>query len=185
VAVDVPGQGRQSVGGTQLWFGSTTANAPIIWFDGALTMRTAPSGLLHCPIDYSGKEPPPPWYEEFPLVRGQKMSLRAELGSAGIGVGTFNALSNDKVPEGVHPVATVVFRHKDPKQPAVVVSVELNRRCCGTRFQGSISVPAEAALGQAKITYSFPAWVEGKVRPAVSEIGVSDTDTRPKVFREP
>jgi hypothetical protein len=185
VAVDVPGQGRQSVGGEQLWFGTTATNAPIIWFDGALTMRPAPSGMLHCPIDYSGKEPPPPWYEEFPLVRGQKMSLRAELGSAGIGVGTFSVLPNNKAPQNVHPVAKVVFRHKDPKQPAIEVSVELNQRCCGTLFKGLISVPEEAALGKAKITYSFPAWVDRKVQPAVGEIGVADTDTRPKIFREP
>jgi hypothetical protein len=45
-------------------------------------------------------------------------------------------------------------------------------------------VPKDAALGKARIVYSFPAWTEGKVRTAEMEIEVSDTDTRPTVFKE-
>lgn len=185
VAVDVPGYGRQSVGGPQLWFADSPAKAPIIWFDGALTLRLAPSGLLHLPVDHTGKEPPPPWYEEFPLVRGQTMPLRVELGSAGVGRGTFNAVPNDKPPADVHPVARVVFPHADPKKPPIEVSVELSKRCCGTLFQGTIAVPAEAVLGKAKVTLAFPGWRDGEVRPAVAEVEVSDKDARPKAFGGP
>ncbi len=184
VSVDVPGYGRQSIGGEQLWFADSPAKAPVIWFGGAMTMRLAPSGLLFLPVDYTGKEPPPPRYEEFPLVRGKTMPIRAEIGSAGAGPGTFNTILNDKPPEGVHPVAKAVFPHTDPKKPPIEVSVELSKRCCGTLFQGSISVPADAALGKAKITLSFPGWRDGNVDPAVTEIEVSDKDIRPKVFRE-
>jgi hypothetical protein len=184
VAVDVPGYGRQSVGGDQLWFAMTPAKAPVIWFHGGLTMRLAPSGLLHCPVDYSGKEPPTPWYEEFPLVRGKTMPIRAQIGSAGIGLGTFNTIPSNTPPEGVHPVAKVVFPHADPKKPPIEVSVDLDQRCCGTLFQGSIAVPANAALGKAKVTLSFPGWRGRKVESAVTEVEVSDKDTRPKVFRE-
>lgn len=60
VSVSGPGYGQQSVGGPQLWFADSPAKAPVICFDGALTLRLAPSGLLHCPVDYTGKEPPPP-----------------------------------------------------------------------------------------------------------------------------
>jgi hypothetical protein len=184
VAVDVPGYGRQVVSGEQLWFADSPAKAPVIWFGGALTLRLAPSGLLHLPVDYTGKEPPPPRYEEFPLVRGKKMPLRVELGSAGIGLGTFNVISNDKPPADVHPIAKVVFPHADPKKPPIEVSVDLNKRCCGTLFQGSITVPADAGLGKAKVTLSFPGWHGRDVVPTVADVSVSDEDTRPKVFRD-
>jgi hypothetical protein len=184
VAVDVPGYGRQTVGGELLWFASTPAKAPVIWLDGALTMRLAPSGMLHCPVDYSGKEPPLPWYEEFPLVRGQKMPLRAQIGSAGIGLGTFRAIRCDKPPQDVHPIAKVVFPHTDPAKPPIEVSVELSKRCCGTLFEGLVSVPEDARLGKAKITLAFPGWRAGNVASAVAEVEVSDKDTRPKIFKE-
>lgn len=186
VSVDVPGYGRQSLHSKQLWFADTPAKAPVIWFDGALTMRLAPSGLLHFPVDHSdsGKEPASPWYGEFPLVRGKTMPLRAEIGSAGVGLGTFNAIRYDKPPQDVHPVAKVVFPSADPKQPPIEVSVELNKRCCGTLFEGSVSVPAAAALGKAKVTLSFPGWRGADVGPVVTEVEVADKDARPKVFRE-
>jgi hypothetical protein len=184
VAVDVPGYGRQSVGGPEWWFADAPAKAPVVWFDGALTLRLAPSGLLHMPVDYTGKEPPPPWHEEFPLVRGKSMPLRVEIGSAGVGSGTFNAIPNDKPPANAHPVAKVVFPHADPKKPPIEIVVELNKRCCGTLFQGSIAVPTEVALGKAKVTLSFPGWRDGNVGPTVVEVEVSDKDARPKVLRE-
>jgi hypothetical protein len=184
VAVDVPAQGRQSVGGEQLWFADSPATAPVIWFDGALTLRLAPSGLLHLPVDYDGNEPAPPWYEEFPLVRGGTMPLRAQIGCAGMGLGTFHAVPNDLPPRDVHPVAKVVFENADPKRPPLEVSVDLKQRCCGTLFQGQIAVPADAALRKAKLTLTFPAWHDRHVEPAVAEVEVSDQDTRPKVFRD-
>lgn len=184
VSVDVPGYDRQSVGGPQLWFADNPEKAPVIWFDGALTLRLAPSGLLHLPVDYTGKEPPPPRYEEFPLFRGKKMPLRVEVGSAGIGLGTFNVISNDKPPADAHPIAKVVFPHADPKKPPIEVSVDLNKRCCGTLFQGSIAVPADAALGKAKVTLSFPGWRGRDVVPTAADVSVSVEDTRPKIFRD-
>ncbi|HEX4590151.1 MAG TPA: hypothetical protein VH120_09510, partial [Gemmataceae bacterium] len=184
VAVDVPGYGRQQVGGEQLWFADGPVKAPIIWFGGALTLRLAPSGMLLLPVDYSGKEPAPPRYEEFPLVRGKTMPLRVEVGSPGVGLGTFVTVSNDKPPADVHPVAKVVFPHSDPKRPPIEVAVDLNKRCCGTLFNGSFAVPAEAALGKASVTLSFSGWRKGNVVPAVVEVEVSDTDVRPKLFRD-
>lgn len=184
VSVDTPGYGRQSVGGPEWWFARSPAKAPVIWFDGALTLRLAPSGLLHMPVDYTGKEPPPPWHEEFPLVRDKTMPLRVQLGSAGLGVGTFNTIPCDKPPADVHPIAKVVFPHTDAKQPPLEVTVELTKRCCGTLFEGAVAVPADAALGKAKAILSYPGWREGNVRPVVTEVEMSDKDTRPKVFQE-
>lgn len=184
LAVDVPGHGRQTIGGEQLWFAADPAKAPVVWLDGALTMRLAPSGLLQLPVDYTGKEPPPPSYVEFPLVRGQTMPLRAEVGWSGVGPGTFLALPNDRPPADAHPVARVMFPPADPRRPPIEAVVELNKRCCGTLFQGSVAVPKEAALGKARVTLAYPGWGGGNVGPAVAEVRVSDTDARPKLFRD-
>jgi hypothetical protein len=184
VSVEVPAYGRQSVGGQLLWFADTPAGAPVVWFDGALTMRLAPSGMLHIPIDYTGKEPPPPTYEEFPLVRGKTMPIRVEIGTAGVGPGTFNAISADKTPKDAHPIAKVLFAPSDPKHSPIEISTNLDKRCCGTLFCGSIRVPTNAALGKAKITLSYPDWKDGYVSAASAEVTVSDEDTRPRVFRE-
>ncbi len=184
IAVDVPGYGRQTIGGEQFWFADSPAKAPILWFDGALTLRLAPSGLLHLPVDYTGKEPSPPWYKEFPLVRGKSMPLRVEVGTVGLGLGTFIAMPNDKPPADIHPVAQVVFAPADSMKPPIEVTVVLDKRCCGTLFQGSIAVPVEAALGKARVTLSFPGWRDGKVEPEVVEVQVSDADARPKIFQE-
>ena len=86
------------------------------------------------------------------------MPLRAQVGTAGLGPGSFHAISCDLPPGEVNPVAKVVFQHTDPKKPPIEVLVDLNKRCCGTLFQGSITVPADAALGKAKVTLSFPGW---------------------------
>jgi hypothetical protein len=99
-------------------------------------------------------------------------------------LGTFHAIPGDLPPEDAHPVAKVVFRHADPKKPPIEVSVDLKQRCCGTLFQGSIAVPADAALGKARITLSFPGWRGRDVKPAVTELEVSEQDTRPSVFRD-
>lgn len=184
VSVDVPGYGPQSVGGEQFWFAESPDKAPVIWFDGALTLRLAPSGMLHLPVDYTGKEPAPPWYEQFPLVRDKPMPIRVQLGTAGIGLGTFHTVSNDLPPKDLHPVVKAVFRNADPKKRPVEVTVELSKRCCGTLFEGSITVPSDAALGKAKVTLSHPGWRGRIVEPSVTEVEVSDQDIRPPVFRD-
>jgi hypothetical protein len=37
-----------------------------------------------------------------------------------------------------------------------------------------VRVPEEAATGKAKVTVSFPSWIEGKVTPATFEVTVED-----------
>jgi hypothetical protein len=184
ISVDVPHHGRKSIAGPEWWFAKSPEKAPVIWFDGVLTLRLAPSGLLHLPVDYTGKEPPPPSHEEFPLVPGKTMPIRAQVGWAGNGHGTFIPISCAKVPANVHPVAKLKFPHADKKQSPIEVHVDLDKRCCGTLFNGSCAVPESAALGKAKVHLSFSGWREGNVVPREAEIAVSDTDTRPKVFRE-
>jgi len=174
--VNVPGRGTQSVSSPLLRFADKPADAPVIHFDGPLTMRLNMStGILHHPVDYTGKkEAAPPWYEEAPLVRGQECDLTAEIGTPGMGPGTFALLTANIPPAEVHPIAEVEFRHRDPAKPATLVKVELTQRCCRTLFKGKVRVPEDAAAGKAIVSLSFPGWADGNVSSTDAEVTVVD-----------
>jgi hypothetical protein len=171
--VQLPG-GEQWAGGPLLRLGDKPQQAPVIRFNGPLAMRLSmTNGLLHCPISYDEKvEADPPWYEERPLVRGKTCDLVAEIGTDGVGRGTFVPITADIPPEDLHPVAEVEFPHRDAGQPSIRVRVELTQRCCGTLFKARLAVPAEAATSKAKVTLSFPAWKAGNVTAATGEVSV-------------
>jgi hypothetical protein len=176
LTANVPGRGTESVSSPLLRPADKPADAPVIHFDGPLALRLNMSnGVLHCPVDYTGeKEPAAPWYEESPLVRGKECDLTAEIGTPGVGPGTFALMTANIPPSNVHPVAEVEFRRRDPAKPAIRVKVELTQRCCGTLFKGKVCVPEDAATGKAKVTLSFPGWADGNVAPTDAEVTVVD-----------
>jgi hypothetical protein len=175
LTVNVPGRGAQSVSSPLLRFADKPADAPVIHFDGPLALRLNMSTIWHYPVDDTGKkQAAPPWYEEAPLVRGKECDLTAEIGTPGVGPGTFLLMSADIPPSDVHPVADVEFQHRDPAKPAIRVQVELTQRCCGTLFKGKVRVPEDAALGKAKVSLSFPGWADGDVSSTDTEVTVVD-----------
>jgi hypothetical protein len=128
----------QSAGGQLLRFADRPQDAPIIHFNGPLTLRVCmETGVLHVPISYDVDSPKrrrwydehPPTYEERKLIRGESCSLYAQLGTQGLGRGTFAALSAGAVPEDVHPEAEITYSTKDPKKPPIVARVTLKQRC--------------------------------------------------------
>jgi hypothetical protein len=178
--VTVPGRGKQSAGGPLLRFADKPETAPVIHFDGPLAMRLSTSnGQLHCPVDYTGKESPPPYWGEKPLVRGRECEITAQVGTFGIGPGTFVPITADIPPERTTPVAVVEFPHRDPAKPAIRATVELTQRCCGTLFKGKLRVPDEAAAGaKAKVLLSYASWAKGDVFPATGEVAVVEPEEK-------
>jgi hypothetical protein len=165
----------QSAGGLLLRFGDKPEDAPVIHFGGPLTMRlNMEKPLLHVPVNYDGGEPAPPYFEEEALVRGRTLNLYAQVGTPGLGRGTFATVSAGDVPGGVHPVAEVEFPPAHPDGEPVRAKVALDRRCCGTRFYAPLHVPEAVGKGKAQVKLSFDAWKEGKVAPATFEILVVD-----------
>ncbi|HKB05689.1 MAG TPA: hypothetical protein VKD90_25945 [Gemmataceae bacterium] len=178
--VNVAGRGEQFAGGQLLAFADRPQDAPAIHFGGPLTLRLSmETGILHVPINYDDKPEPgwydkhPPKYEERSLVRGEARMLVAQIGTPGLGRGTFAALSAGVPPAGLHPAAAIEFPPADPKEKSVRVSARLDSRCCGTLFRGAVTVPDGAAEGQAKVSLSFADWKEGKVVPATGEVAVT------------
>ena len=91
------------------------------------------NGQLFVPINYDEKidadkwyADHPPTYERWPLVRGESRLLVAQVGTPGLGRGTFAALSAGIPPADKHPVAEVEFR--DAAGKPIVVKAELSKR---------------------------------------------------------
>ncbi len=106
-------------------------------------------------------------------MRGGSSSLCAELGTQGLGRGTFVALSADVVPQNVHPVAEIEFPTKDPKKPPLISRLVLKQRR-GTLFHDTVRVPEEAVPGKAKVNLSLPDWRETQVAPATGQVLVEN-----------
>jgi hypothetical protein len=138
LSLKVNGTQVESAGGPLLRFADRAQDAPIIHFNGPLTVRLqmeAPA--LHVPISYEDDSPKrrrwydehPPKYEERKLIRGESSSLYAQLGTQGLGRGTFAALSAGAAPEDVQPVAEITYSTRDPKRPPIVARMMLKQRC--------------------------------------------------------
>jgi hypothetical protein len=134
----VSGRGMQSAGGPLLRFADRPGDAPIVHFNGPLTVRLRmETGVLQVPISYENDSPKrrrwiaehPPTYEERKLIRGESSFLYAQLGTPGLGRGTFVALSASAVSANIHPLAEIEFSTSDSKSPPLISRVLLKQRC--------------------------------------------------------
>jgi hypothetical protein len=93
----------------QLCFGDRPQTAPIIHFGGPLTLRASPSEKLH--------------------PGGPPDRVTLNLGTVGLGPGSFATMSHDLVPKGVHPVVEARFPPQAPGREGVTVRYVLEERC--------------------------------------------------------
>jgi hypothetical protein len=182
ITVKTNGSNDQFAGGQLLAFADRPEDAPVVHFGGPLQMRLAmEGGALSVPICYDEQVDVKKWYAEHPpqydvggLVRGESRLLVAQVGTPGLGRGTFAALSAGIPPAGVHPVAELEIPATDPKGKAVQIKTDLDSRCCATLVRGKVTAPADVALGTARVTLSFPGWKGGAVAPVTGEVQVTN-----------
>jgi hypothetical protein len=132
ISVKLNGTEERKARDRLLRFSKRPEDAPVIHFNGPLAMYLSmASGSIHVPVNYDEGESdwPPPYREIKHLVRGQEMELYAEVGTPGVGAGTFLPITANIPPEDVHPVAEIEFPHKDANQPAIKIRVVLKGRC--------------------------------------------------------
>jgi hypothetical protein len=91
-------------------FSRKPQDAPVLRFDGPLTMRFA-LGRTHS------------------LSLTEEFNLQAEVGALGSGPGTFVFLRNDPFPKDLHPVAEIEWPHREAGKAPIKMSVTLNQRC--------------------------------------------------------
>jgi RNA polymerase sigma factor (sigma-70 family) len=102
------------------------------------------------------------------------VDYRVQVGTPGVGVGSFAAYGSEQLPEGVAPVAEFEFTPPKPDEAPKRVTVNLTERCCGDQFFATLAVPdgVKTGLNAAKVTLSFPNCPWGKVAPATYTIDV-------------
>jgi hypothetical protein len=181
LVVKVSGRYEQFAGGQLLKFADRPQDAPIIHFNGPLTFRIAmDTGILYVPINYDEKADPkwydehPPRYEEQSLVRGESRMLIAQIGTPGLGRGTFAAISAGLPPSDSHPVAELELLTAKGKTDRL--TVPLDSRCCGTLFRGTVALPPQVAIGITKVNLFFPDWKDGQVAPTSGEVTVTNPE---------
>jgi hypothetical protein len=103
------------------------------------------------------------------VSRGQRVAFRCLIRTPGLGEGSEAGLYHYGLPDYAYPVATVEFPSAGAGKPT---RFELKTRCCQRLFLGSVTVPASAVAGNAKVTLSFMDWKEGAVRTATDTIEV-------------
>lgn len=104
------GRGTQSTAINTLVFADRPQDAPVLRFGGPMTMRFA-----------LGVTPSLSLNEEF--------NLQAEIGTFGSGPGSFVFMMNDAFPKDLHPVAEIVWPHRQAGKPPTTTSVTLKQRC--------------------------------------------------------
>jgi hypothetical protein len=109
LTIAIKGKGRQaaSLGERSLRFGASPQDAPVVHFDGPLTVR-----LL----------------ERMKVGEGEVFI--AEIGTPGLGAGTFATIDPQYpgvIPKGIFPVAQVTYPSKNGARP-IRASIALNRR---------------------------------------------------------
>lgn len=167
VSVHIANLGKQVAGGSLLRLGDRPEEAPIIHFNGPLSINlNMTTGRLWVPISYA-EDPAkrrawyaehPPEYEPVPLVPGETCQIKAVIGTPGLGRGTFASVVATAPPPEVHPVVEIEFPAAEPNGDPVKTQFTLQERCCGSLFCETIAVPKGIALGTAKVRVSFPDW---------------------------
>jgi RNA polymerase sigma factor (sigma-70 family) len=99
---------------------------------------------------------------------------RVQVGTPGVGPGSFVAYGSEQLPEGVAPVAEFEFLPLKPDDGPKKVTLNLTERCCGDQFFAKLAVPdgVRTGLNAATVTLSFPYCPWGKVAPATFTIDV-------------
>jgi len=91
-------------------FSKKPQDAPILRFDGSMTMRFA-LGMIHA----------------FSLT--EEFLLQTEVGSIGSGPDSFVFMRNDTFPKDLHPVAEIEWPNREAGKAAIKQSVTLDHRC--------------------------------------------------------
>lgn len=145
-----------------LEFGQRAEQAPVVHFDGPLTLELAiPCG------DRTSE-----------LVRdGKPHELVASLGTLGLGKGSFAFITSGSVPG---PLAEIEFPHRTAGQKPILLKAPLAQPpdSSGCGYMAQVRVPEEAAIGKAKVRLSFPDSKEAAVAPRTIEVPV--VESKPK-----
>lgn len=105
------------------------------------------------------------------LEEGETVDFRVQVGTPGVGAGSFASVSNAGLNKTANPVAEFTFPPAKPGDKPVSVKAELKERCCGDQFFAAVPVP-KGTTGKASVTVRFPDYPHGPVTPFAGELPV-------------
>ena len=141
VAINLDGKHEQTAsvdGNGYLQFADSPSLAPIVHFDGPLTIDLVP---LYLEITQSATAVEKGNTVEIirertvrailpKFVRGaEKSDLRVAVGTVGQGKGTFARVHHKELAEGIHPVAELEFPHRVPAKGTIKIKLAIPDRC--------------------------------------------------------
>jgi hypothetical protein len=121
-----------------LQFADSPDRAPIIHFDGPLTMSAIPLADIYIKatlekkgdkVEIISKERTVRVFWPTFVLGGEKAELRVAVGTAGQGKGAFARIHYKEIAAGIHPVAEIEFPNRDPAKGAIKIKLALLNRC--------------------------------------------------------
>ena len=151
LGVNVGGKSEQFAGPTNLRMGETAKDAQVIHFGGT-ELAIRPS--LSMPGNPDANNP---------------ADFRVQVGTSGIGSGSFASFASMKTKDGIGPVAEFEFAPLKDGEPTKKLTINLTEKCCGDQFFAKVALPegVKTGVNAAKVTLSFPDSPWGKI-PATS-----------------
>lgn len=168
VSIDGPARYRQYCA-ARLW--SQPEKTSIAHFDGPLTITPGTKDFTQAP--------------QFIEIGTEPVRFDAEIGTVDPEHQCWVCVISDQGDEqqsyafpGRHPKMEVEFPASEKGGAPIKRTYVLDQWCCGVNFYGEIQPPAGAGVGTAKVSLSFDAWAEGKVRPSTAEVPVVATEPK-------
>jgi len=155
IGVTVNGKTEQMAGLTNLRLGEKGQDAQVIHFGGT-EMVVRPSLSLRGYLD-----------ENAPG------GFQVQVGTPGIGTGSFASFLSARTAEGVGPIAEFEFTPRKAGEPTKI-TLKLADHDHGDQFFARVAVPAgvKTGINAAKVTLSFPNCPWGKVEPVTYTVDV-------------
>jgi len=158
ITVNVGGKTEQLAGLTDLWFAGSAKEAQVIHFGGKEIVAE------------------PQVSPRFALLSADRADeFQVQVGTPGIGAGSFASFVNKHLPEGIGPIAEFEFTPLEAGAPTKKMTVKLIDRCCENQFVAKVAVPdgVKTGVNAAKVTLSFPNCPWGKVEPVTYPVDVT------------
>ncbi len=125
-ALQLEGNRPLFAGEMDLAFGDSPENAPILHLRGPLTLQAAPKDAGRLAFSVNGDLLP---REEQRFTHGADSEFRVQLGTPGVGRGTFVSLPTDWVPGDLNPIAQIEFPGREDGQAPIRRTFMLKHRC--------------------------------------------------------
>jgi hypothetical protein len=157
LSVTRDGRPGQKVGPTDLRFTDKPEDARVLHF-GSRVFAVRPSIIFPTTLDAE-----------------KATEFRVQVGTPGVGAGSFVSFLNGDLAKNRNPVAEFTFQPARVGDEPIVKRVTLDGRCCGDQFFGAVEVPKGTIGDRVRVLLHFPDCPFGPVNPFAGEVTIKRT----------